>query len=138
MKVPTLYIFSGLPGSGKSTLAKLLSQKISAMYVRIDTIEQGLRDLCNFDVEGEGYQWQNVAQSQNADFVNIEICCSDSIEHENRVNTRTAEVENLKLPQWQDVQNRYYEPWETDVIRIDTAGETIQTSFSELLNKLNL
>lgn len=41
-----LYIFAGLPGSGKSTLAKKLAQKLGATYLRIDTIEQGLRDTC--------------------------------------------------------------------------------------------
>ena len=56
MTTPTFYIFSGLPGSGKSTLAKGLAKAIGAVYLRIDTIEQALRDLCNFKVEGEGYR----------------------------------------------------------------------------------
>ncbi len=51
-----LYIFSGLPGSGKSTLSKWLSAHLGAVYLRIDTIEQALRDLCAFDVQGEGYR----------------------------------------------------------------------------------
>jgi predicted kinase len=53
---PTLYIFSGLPGSGKTTLARLVAQKLHSAYLRIDTIEQGLRDLCSVDVQGEGYR----------------------------------------------------------------------------------
>lgn len=40
----TLIIFAGLPASGKSTLARLLASKLDAMYLRIDTIEQSLRD----------------------------------------------------------------------------------------------
>jgi predicted kinase len=51
-----LFIFSGLPGSGKTTLAKNFSKIIGAVYIRIDTIEQGIRDLCNFNVQGEGYR----------------------------------------------------------------------------------
>lgn len=39
---PILYIFSGLPGSGKSSLSKLVARELHAIYLRIDTIEQGL------------------------------------------------------------------------------------------------
>ena len=38
-----LVIFGGLPGSGKTTIARLLAEKIDAVYLRIDTIEQSLR-----------------------------------------------------------------------------------------------
>ena len=51
-----LFIFSGLPGSGKSTLAVALARQAGAVYVRVDTIEQALRDLCGVEVGGEGYQ----------------------------------------------------------------------------------
>ncbi|WP_274015938.1 AAA family ATPase [Vibrio parahaemolyticus] len=168
MSTPTLYIFSGLPASGKSTLAKLLSQRTGAMYARIDTVEQGIRELCNFKVEGEGYrlsyriirdnlalglsaisdscnpieltrnEWQEVAESVGAKFVNIEIRCSDATEHERRVNTRESEVSNLNLPTWQQVQNRYYEPWGDSLIQIDTAGQAIEESFAELVGKLGV
>ncbi len=57
MKSPTLIIFSGLPGSGKSTLASALARHLSGVYLRIDTIEQGLREICKMDeLGGEGYQ----------------------------------------------------------------------------------
>ena len=51
-----LYIFAGLPGTGKSTLAQQLARRFKAVHLRIDTIEQGLRDLCDLRVEGEGYR----------------------------------------------------------------------------------
>lgn len=40
----TLIIFGGLPGTGKTTLARMLAHELDATYVRIDTIEQALRD----------------------------------------------------------------------------------------------
>ncbi|MBT4161074.1 MAG: AAA family ATPase, partial [Gammaproteobacteria bacterium] len=52
----TLFVFSGLPGTGKSTIAQMLSIQVDGVYLRIDTIEQTLRDLCQIDVEGEGYR----------------------------------------------------------------------------------
>ena len=44
----------GLPGSGKSTLASVLARETGAVYIRVDTLEQALRDLCSVGVEGEG------------------------------------------------------------------------------------
>lgn len=46
-----LIIFSGLPGSGKSTIARALAQQLGAVYLRIDTIEQAIRDAEQADHE---------------------------------------------------------------------------------------
>lgn len=53
---PTLFIFSGLPASGKSTWTKFVAKEYNAVYLRVDTIEQALRDLCRYNVQGEGYR----------------------------------------------------------------------------------
>ena len=39
-----LIILAGLPGVGKTTLARELARRTGAVHVRIDTIEQALRD----------------------------------------------------------------------------------------------
>jgi len=165
---PTLYIFSGLPASGKSTLAKLLAQKLCAVYLRIDTIEQALRDLCAFNVQGEGYrltyrvvtdnlncgnsvisdscnpieltrgEWEQVAIDTGANYVNIVIECSDGREHRHRVESRASEVHGLTLPDWDAVQNREYHAWTRPHIHIDTAKKSIEDSFNELVEKLGL
>ncbi|WP_020612981.1 AAA family ATPase [Sediminispirochaeta bajacaliforniensis] len=164
---PRLYIFSGLPATGKSTLAKLLAQKISGAYLRIDTIEQGLRDLCSCDVQGEGYrlayriaadnlksgihviadscnpwvltrnEWEHAAVENGADFINIEIVCSDTVEHQKRAERRTNEIAGLTLPRWEDIQKRVYHPWHKEIIRLDTAGKRIQESFDFLMRMIN-
>lgn len=41
---PQLIVFSGLPGVGKSSIARELAREIEAVYLRIDSIEQALRD----------------------------------------------------------------------------------------------
>mgnify|MGYP000487929653 FL=1 len=56
MNKAILSIFSGLSAVGKSTLAMSVVKHFGAVYLRIDTIEQGLKDLCHIDVEGEGYR----------------------------------------------------------------------------------
>ncbi len=164
---PILFILSGLPASGKSTLAKLIAKEYHAFYVRIDTVEQGLKDLCNIDVQGEGYrlsykiasdnlklglnvvadscnpigltrnEWEAVAISNNAVFVNIEVICSDKNEHKTRVKTRKSDVQNLKLPTWEKVEKRVYNSWKTERIIIDTANKSITATIQELTKKIN-
>ena len=131
-----------------------MSKYIKGVYLRIDTIEQGTRDLYDFSVEAEGYrlsyllahdnltsgnhvvadscnpiaisrkEWQDVALRAESQFINIEIVCSDQKEHRYRTENRVASVNNLQLPTWTDIQNRHCETWESPVLQIDTAHRT--------------
>ena len=164
---PILFILSGLPGSGKSTLSQFWARKYKIPYLRIDTIEQGLRDLCHIDVVAEGYElsyriaaeflklgfhvvadscnpigltrmaWEGVAKNNQCDFVNIEIVCSDKDEHRNRIEMRKTEFENLKPLTWEDVEKRLFHPWESERIVVDTAHKSIEESRKELDRKLH-
>ncbi|MFJ4376466.1 AAA family ATPase [Pseudomonas japonica] len=53
-----LIVFSGLPGTGKTTLANALAKASSALYLRIDSIEQAIRDAAVLveDVGTSGYR----------------------------------------------------------------------------------
>mgnify|MGYP000048557963 CR=1 FL=1 len=165
--MPTLYIFSGLPGTGKTTLSQALAKQISAVYVRIDTIEQAMRDLCAIDVQSEGYclayriatdnlrlgisvvadscnpieltrsQWEKVALESDSRYVNIETICSDGSEHRNRIETRSSSIPGLILPTWQDVENREFQPWSRNRIVINTSGTSEMVCFDRLLSSLS-
>lgn len=52
-----LIVFSGLPGTGKSTIARALLARLNVTYLRIDTIEQAIRDagVLSGDVGRSGY-----------------------------------------------------------------------------------
>ena len=164
---PILYIFSGLPGSGKTTLSQRVAQRIHAVYLRIDTIEQALRELCSVDVQGEGYrlsyriaadnlrlgmsvvadscnpieltrrEWEQVALGAQAEYVNIEVTCSDAREHRLRVETRLSTVSGLRLPTWREVENREYHDWTVDRIVIDTANRPEVDCVADLLSELS-
>ena len=167
MKDSTLYIFSGLPGSGKSTLAKELVRETGAVYLRIDMIEQAIRDLCDFNVEGEGYrlayrvasdnlalgnsviadscnpveltrrEWRDIAVNACSGYRDIQVVCSDVNEHRARLETRIQDIPGLKPTSWKCVEDREYHPWTSDRIVIDTAGKTIAESVQDLLSALS-
>ena len=48
---PMLIVFGGLPGGGKTTLARVVAEARAAVYLRIDAIEQALRDAGIPDAE---------------------------------------------------------------------------------------
>ena len=77
MKIGTLIIFSGLPGSGKSTLAAQLASALHATYLRIDTVEQGLRDVCGIsEIDGSGYELSHRIAAENLRLGNTVIADS--------------------------------------------------------------
>jgi predicted kinase len=51
-------IFSGLPGSGKTAIALELARQLGAVHVRIDSIEQAIRDsgVRSGPLEDAGYR----------------------------------------------------------------------------------
>lgn len=166
--LPVLFILAGLPGVGKTTLAHMLAQRLGAAYVRIDTVEQALRDLCGVPVQAEGYalafrvaadslrvgtsvvadscnpvawsrrSWRDVARETGARWVDIEVICSDRDEHRRRVETRMATVPGLTLPAWAEVERRDYHAWEEDHIVIDTSANSPTACIEELVARLNV
>ncbi len=50
-----LIALGGLPGVGKSAIAMSLAQRIGAVHLRIDTIEQAMRNAGLTVSEAEGY-----------------------------------------------------------------------------------
>jgi predicted kinase len=62
-----LIVFSGLPGTGKTTIASELARRINAVYLRIDVIEQALRDanVLTSDVGASGYGVANALALSN-------------------------------------------------------------------------
>jgi predicted kinase len=161
-----LLIFGGLPGSGKTELSTDLARKLGAVHLRIDTIEQVLREQGHSSIGPEGYAiaykiagdnlrlglsvvadsvnpleitrraWREVAIQAGVPFCEIEVICSEESEHRQRVESRTATIPGFKLPTWRDVVERRYEPWSNGQIVIDTAGQTPAQSKAALAQAL--
>jgi predicted kinase len=163
-----LYIFSGLPGTGKSTLSSALARELQATYLRVDVVEQAMREAGTWVDGPAGYivcyaiasqnlrlgldviadtvnpiqvtrqAWRNVAEALETPFVEIEVICSDEREHRHRIETRAADIPGSVLPTWKQVRNRKYEVWDREHIVIDTAQQTVAESLMTLSERLGL
>lgn len=161
-----LYIFSGLPGTGKSTLSSALSQEIRGTYLRVDVIEQAMRNagvwvdgpagyIVCYEIASQNLRlgldvvadtvnpiletrqaWRDVAKSLSVPFVEIEVVCSDEYEHRVRIASRVADIPGFVLPTWNDVEGRQYDDWDRDHIVIDTAHKSVAESLITLGEKL--
>lgn len=166
--IEMLIAFGGLPGTGKTSISKKLAQRLTAVYLRIDTLETVIlnSDPSTGEIGPTGYfvayavaaenlslglsviadsvngiqitreAWRNVANQGNVRFVEIEIICSDKRKHQQRIESRTADIANQKLPTWLDVLERQYDVWESEHLVIDTANISIDEAVEKIVQYL--
>ena len=80
--------------------------------------------------------WRKVAESAHVAIAEVEVRCSNLMEHQRRIEGRSADVEGAPPLTWQAVADRPYEPWPTAHIVIDTAGRSIADAEDELIDRL--
>ena len=80
--------------------------------------------------------WLDAAARAGCESIEVEVICSDAIEHRERIESRTTDISGLKSPTWQDVLDREYHPWGRDHLVIDTAGKSVMQCVDELLASL--
>ncbi len=161
-----LIIFGGLPGTGKTTIARELARQIGAMHLRIDSIEQAIRDCSPAGLDEAGYRvayavaednlrigrtvvadsvnplhitrdaWREVGRRVGAVAVEFEVICSDLREHRNRVETRKTDISGLRVPSWEEVVSRAYDPWDHARIVSATAGQSVEQNVKSIREAL--
>lgn len=149
-----------------------MAQHLKAVYLRVDSIEAALLNATGKPVVTRGYAalyavtadnlkqgmsvvvdcvnpiavtrdgWAAIALECNAELVNIEVICSDTAEHERRVESRHADETNRRgqwtPPTWAQVQQTasFYQEWRIPRLVLDTAQGTPEENFAELLTLL--
>ncbi|MAK59911.1 MAG: hypothetical protein CMK09_02925 [Ponticaulis sp.] len=163
-----LFILSGLPGVGKTSFARAFCERVGAAHLRVDTIEQTLRDQGQ-EVTTQGYNlafaiaqdmlksgtmivadsvnplhatregWRRTAEEADVGRLQIEIVCSDKAKHRERVENRTSDIDGLTLPVWEDVLRRKYEAWaQGEAVTIDAAHRSATDLAQALAKTLKL
>jgi predicted kinase len=159
-----LVCLSGLPGVGKTTIARALSRVSGATYLRIDSIEDALRDS-GTTVHSQGYDvahavaednlclgriviadcvnpwpltrdaWTAVARRARVAVLEIEITCSDVEEHRRRVESRLSD--DPSAPSWEQVTSRDYRPWTRDRVVVDSSTRSTGDVVRDLQSRLS-
>ncbi|MFE4214276.1 AAA family ATPase [Streptomyces sp. NPDC056844] len=80
--------------------------------------------------------WRAVATEAAVPLAEVEVVCSDRDEHRHRVTSRSVDIPGLTPPDWQQVLDHAYEPWDRDHLVLDTAGQKPQESLASLLHHL--
>jgi predicted kinase len=79
--------------------------------------------------------WMDAARRAGSPAINIEIVCSDPVEHRRRVETRPGEAE-WRPPAWDDVVARRYEEWDRERTTIDTSRTGVDAAVSAIRSAL--
>jgi predicted kinase len=150
-----LIAFGGLPGVGKSEVARGLARAIGAMYVRIDSIEDAIREsgVTVVSIDDAGYRVAYAVAEDNlamghvvvADSVNpwplsrdawldaarrakasaVEIEMVCSDPEEHRSRVEARRAATARGPNWAQVLAHDYRPWERPHLIVDTAARSV-------------
>lgn len=77
--------------------------------------------------------WLRLGHECGARVVEIEIVCSDENEHRRRAETRTLDITGLAGPTWEEIRSRAYEPWQREILQVDTARLSVDHAVETIL-----
>ena len=155
-----LIILGGLPGVGKTAIARELARQTGAVHLRIDSIEDAIRDSgITRPLDDVGYRVAYAIAADNlrigrtviADSVNplrltrdAWVAVADGVgiramEVEVRcsdVGEHQRRVESRMAPTWEEVIAREYDYWDREHLVIDTAGRSVEESVRIVMQAL--
>ena len=76
--------------------------------------------------------WRRVSIDAGARMVEVEVVCSDPVEHRRRAASRTVDIAGHRLPTWDQIHKREYALWDADHVMIDTAETTADEAVGAL------
>jgi predicted kinase len=116
-------IEQSMANSGELSTAPHAVGYLTGYALAADQLRVGLSTVaeCVNPLKTTRDAWHQVAVEQDCWIIQVELVCSDPDEHRRRVEGRSSDIRGLVLPTWQQVRERYYEPWDRDHLVIDTS-----------------
>jgi predicted kinase len=82
--------------------------------------------------------WRSVATGRSIPMLEVEIICSDTAMHRQRVENRVGEIPGHQLPDWPQVIGREYAPWPDCDVQIDTADVSAEQAASKIIDAITV
>ena len=163
----TLIVFSGRSGTGKSSIARALVKETGALWLRVDVINQAIKDSgvadgceasynvayalatqtlsLGCDVIGDSMNsccctrdnWRVAGEQTKAKVIEVETVCSDSVKHRQRYEVRKEDVLGLIHLEWEKMIRLEYQEWTRDHLTIDTAKCSIDEATKLILAEVH-
>ena len=82
--------------------------------------------------------WRKVALEAGVRIVEIELICSDTTTHRQRVEGRRADIPGHKLPTWKSVLERQYDQWDSEHQIVDTANVSVEQAVEKIIHYVSI
>lgn len=114
--------------------AYLLAETIAENCLRVGG--EVIVDAVN-PVEEARETWRELAGRTGASLRFVEVVCSDLVEHRRRVRERSADIEGQRVPSWEQVRARHYQPWRDPRLILDSnlPAQTCQSNLDAYLSE---
>ena len=101
---------------------------LEQLGLRLDTVVE-----CVNPVALTRDAWPGTATAAGAVLVEVEVVCSDVVEHRRRVENRASDVVGLTKPTWAEVIGREYESWSRPHVTIDSATTSVEQAVQQIV-----
>lgn len=91
---------------------------------------------CVNPIEQTRKDFRSIALDCHCKYLEIEVICSDVNQHKLRAENRQADILSLALPTWDDILTRFYEPWATEHLILDSSKLSVKESVDAVIQQL--
>ena len=76
--------------------------------------------------------WRDVAKRAGVRALDVGIACSDAASHRHRAEARGSDIAGHRLPTWNEIEAREFEPMSHAALVIDTAHTTLDDAVAQI------